>query len=119
MTKNRLTTLVFAIPLALAAVLNAYQMYDSSQVTTELTATVEKVFNVCKDNTCYNNVKTDKGIFTLAYGVGSPISEEEYHILSATIKEGQTYSLVTEGKEYHPFYLSIVPKIYPNIVKIK
>lgn len=109
---------IIVATLLLGACLNGFQIYESYGIKGETVAKVEKVFNICDKNRCIQNIKTDKGVFTLSYGIGS-ISESEYMDMASSIKEGETYTFITQGKEYHPFYLSFVPKNYPSIIQIK
>lgn len=112
-------SIVMVATLALGAGLNAFQIYDNHGVIQETKAKVEKIFNICKNNSCYLNIKTDKGVFTLSSGIGSGISESEYMDIASSLKEGNSYTFTTQGKEYHPMYLSFVPKVYPSITQIK
>ena len=112
-------SIVLVVTLAVGAGLNAYQIYDSHGVTVETSVKVEKIFNICKDNSCYLNIKTDKGVFTLSAGIGSGISESDYMDIASSLKEGNSYTFISQGKEYHPMYLSFVPKVYPSITQIK
>lgn len=118
-TKKIIRAFIIASPLSILAAVMGYQIYDNSRISTKVeNATITNTIQECHKNQCSTIVFTDKGTFTLQYGIGSGVDYEQYLMMVSEIKTGQTKTFQTRGREEHMGYIPYFKKNFPNITKI-